>query len=93
MPTLTVELTEEAYQNALALPVAERERLIVNMFTTARNEPPSDEGDGYDELPDPELTAEDLASIGRGIADYEAGRVIPAEEVFARARERYGWTK
>ena len=88
MPTLTVtvDLTEEAYQNAITLPVAERERMVANIFTTARNEP-------SDELPDPELTAEDLASIGRGIADYEAGRIIPAEEVFARARERYGWNK
>ena len=92
MPTLniSVDLTAEAYERAIALSPAERERMVANMFSTARNEQSDSE---RDELPDEELTPEDLASIGRGFDDMDAGRVHDGEQVFAEMRERFGWKK
>ncbi len=39
MPTLTVELSEEEYANALAVPAEERRRKISAAFATERNVP------------------------------------------------------
>ena len=41
MPTLTVELSDEEYANALALPADERRRKISAVFATARDAPGS----------------------------------------------------
>jgi len=38
-----------------------------------------------DELPDDELTAEDLAAIGAGLADMDAGRTLSLAEASAHA--------
>jgi hypothetical protein len=43
------------------------------------------------EHPSSEEQAEVRAAIERGLADVEAGRVRPADEVMAELREQYGW--
>ena len=37
MPILTIDLPEEAYQNAISLPAEERERVVIDAFATARD--------------------------------------------------------
>ena len=44
----------------------------------------------HDEILDFALSPEEVAAIGGGLADEAAGRLVDADEVFARLRERYG---
>lgn len=81
MPKLIIDLPEETYQNAMAFSPAERERMIVNTFHTAKNEKPDF---------DRETNEADLEAIGRGIEDAKAGRVSRGEDVLARLQERFG---
>ncbi|RYZ91550.1 MAG: hypothetical protein EOP06_06840 [Proteobacteria bacterium] len=80
MPSITIELTDEEYQTAQALPKSEQRRAVMlaaNEYATARNESPD------------ELTSEaELVAIGEGLADLDAGRVIDGETVFAELRAR-----
>lgn len=51
-------------------------------------------GDSRDDWIDQDITLEELshedrAAVEEGLADIEAGRIYPAEEVFAELRERY----
>lgn len=89
MPTLIIDLTEEAYQNSLSLPVKERNRVASNAveiaFSTAKML--QDEEDDYD----PPTNEEHLASIGRGLQDIEEGRFKDGKVFFAELREKYGW--
>ena len=57
-----------------------REEAIVTALQIVRH---VDSGDGKPFDP------ETLAAIEEGIADAEAGRLIPAEQVFAELRHRY----
>jgi hypothetical protein len=78
MPTLTIELTETAYREAIALSESERSRIASNAFAIARNAP-------SDEEPTSE---EDIIAIGEAFADLDAGRVIDGDTVFANLRAR-----
>jgi len=91
MPTLTVtvELPEEAYRNAIALPAAERERRVAALFATASNLPADDL---TDESTDYQLTPEDLAAIGRGIAESDAGMGRDGDSLFAEIYAKRGWS-
>ncbi|MBC8138791.1 MAG: hypothetical protein H8F28_23165 [Fibrella sp.] len=82
MPTLTIDLPETAYRAALALSPEERSRRVSKVVL---NDHWEDE--------EPELTEEDYAAIGRGLENMKAGRTTPAEVVFARLREKHGFSK
>lgn len=101
MPTFSVELPESVYQRALALPKQEQERIANIAFSIATDSPVEATGDSEavwltkEELNalDIPLTEEDIAAIGRGIADADAGRSEPGWEALARMRGEMGWTK
>jgi len=101
MPTLSVELTESVYQRAIALTKQEQERIANVAFSVATDRPIEADGDSeavwltQEELNalDIPLTEDDLAAIGRGIADADAGRSEPGWEALARMRGEMGWTK
>lgn len=86
MPTLTIDLPDAAYRAAVALPEADLSRLIAHAIEW--------EDEEYEDptLPDYDrpTNAADLETIGRGLEDVAAGRVIPGDVVFARLQERFG---
>ena len=47
--------------------------------------------DSFDETPDPAAESAWTQELERRLADFESGRVkgVPAEEVFAKLREKY----
>lgn len=69
---------------------------LVIIWVRNRNGP---DGHGHEQLfvlepaADSEPDEEDLAAIGRGLADMDAGRTVPGEAAFARLREKYGFVK
>jgi len=79
MPTLTIDLPETAYQAALALSPFERARRISKVVLS---------DDWEDD--EPELTEEDYAAIGEGLAQLERGERTPGAVVFDRIRTKYG---
>ena len=82
---IVLNLTETAYRDALALPPPERARVIALGITAVLAVAAPE--------PETEPTEDDLAAIGRGIADADAGRTGPGEIAFARLREKYGFPK
>lgn len=88
MPTLTLDLPEAAYRAALAFDPAERVRLATATFIAAEATLPDEEDN-----PQPELTEEDLASIGQGLAELARGEGTSGEIVFARLRAKHGFPK
>lgn len=101
MPTLSVELPESVYRRVITLSKQEQERIANVAFSVATDIPiePTDDSDAVwltrEELKalDIPLTEDDIAAIGRGIADADAGRGQPAEEFFAEIRKEMDWTK
>ena len=88
MPTLTLDLPDAAYQAALAFDPAERVRLATVTFIAAEATLPDEK---YN--PQPELSEEDYAAIGEGLAQLERGEGTPGEIVFARLRAKHGFPK
>ena len=88
MSTLTIDLPETAYQAVMEHSPEERERIIVAAFTGDKDRLLRSERDEQ-----PELSEEDFAAIGRGLADIEAGRTEPGAVVFDRIRAKYGLRK
>jgi len=86
VPILTVELSDEIYQNAIALPADERERRVSAVFAVAVNLPAEDET-----KPDyhRETNEADLIAIGYGLKAEAEGRVEKGEVVFTRLMERF----
>ena len=82
---IVLNLSEVAYHDVLALPPPERARVIAlgitAMLAVAAPEPET------------EPTEADLAAIGRGISDADAGRTVPGGIAFARLHEKYGFPK
>jgi predicted transcriptional regulator len=82
--TLTLHLPDDLAARLATLPQDE-----VNAFAVAAladlvsNGLESNGNEGDDELTPGELTPDDLAAIGAGLADLDAGRVKPAAAVFA----------
>ncbi len=101
MPTLSVELPESVYRRVIALTKQEQERIANVAFSVATDSPIETPGDSEAVWLTPEelnaldipLTEEDLAAIGRGVADADAGRSEPGWEALARLRGEMGWTK
>lgn len=87
MPTLTLDLPDAAYQAALAFDPAERIRLATATFIAAEATLP----DEYD--PQPELSEEDYAAIGEGLAQLARGEGTPGAIVFDRIRAKHGLAK
>ena len=83
MQTLTIRLPDTAYRAALAFTPAERERLFAVAITTAHAALDEEEAD-YDR----ETNEDDLAAIGRSLADEAAGRIIPGDVVLAALVEQ-----
>ena len=77
MPTLTVELPDKVYRAALSVEPDERVRLVSEAFNNA----------------EPELTENDYAAIGEGLAQMKRGEGTPGHIVFARLREKYGFPR
>ena len=75
MTAITLHLPDDLAARLAALPDETRDALAADAVAAGMED--------ADELPDDELTAEDLAAIGAGLADMDAGRVRPAAEVFA----------
>jgi len=74
MRTVTLELPDNIADQLEAMPPDRRNRYATAAITEKLDaEPP--------------LSQEDLNAIGRGIADVEAGRVVPLEDVIAEMRE------
>jgi hypothetical protein len=83
MPTLTIDLPESAYRDALTFDPKERARLVAIMFSTARSIELETEPDYHRETDEA-----DLEAIGRGIAAAARGDVVPGDVVFAQLREQ-----
>jgi hypothetical protein len=79
--TLKVQVPDELAARWEALPEAEREQLaaeaLLDAFALADEE--GEEGDGPASYP---LTPEDIASLGRGFADADAGRGVDGATFF-----------
>ena len=89
--TLTIELPEAVYNDALHFAPAERSRIAAAAFVAARMI--EDDEWTSEEEPDRETNEADLIAIGEGLADMKAGRTRSGEEVFAEMRERISkWT-
>ncbi len=80
MRAITIEVPEELAERWEALPAEQR-----NYFAVAALESALSEVEGQ-----PTLSEEDLAAIGRGLADADAGRTEDADTVFADLRQRVG---
>lgn len=83
MQNLMIRLPDAAYRAALSFSPAERERLFAVAITTAHAALEDDEEPDFDR----ETNEADLESIGRGLADLEAGRTIPGDVVLAALME------
>ena len=82
------ELPQSTYRAILTLAPEERSHTAFIGLTVAfaAAEDASDAND-------PELTEDDYAVIGRGLAAMDAGDVIPGAEVFAELRAKHGFAK
>ncbi|MBC8142335.1 MAG: hypothetical protein H7Y38_12935 [Armatimonadetes bacterium] len=84
---LIIDLPRSAYNRMLSLSPDDRAHFAAIGLTAAYNAADDDEDD------DTEPTEEDYAAIGRGLADMDAGRVSPANEVFNAIRAKHGFAK
>jgi predicted transcriptional regulator len=84
MITITLDLPDDLAATLQAMPADERNHFATAALSAAIN----DEDD--EENKPPVWTQEDLDSIGRGLADADAGRFVDAETVFANLRKRVG---
>ncbi|GAB4468248.1 MAG: hypothetical protein OHK0029_40550 [Armatimonadaceae bacterium] len=74
MATITLEVPDEIAEGLQQIPKHELAQYLSEIV------------EDYELLPP--LSPEDLESIGRGLADADAGRVVPADVVFARLKQR-----
>jgi len=74
MRTVTLELPDNIADQLEAMPPEERNQVATDALTD-KLEPPY------------QLTQKDKEDLKRSFEDVRAGRVVPAEEVYARARE------
>ena len=89
--TITIELTPEQEEQLRAAAVARGQDLngyAVTVLTEAAREAGDEVGAWWDSLSDEEREAERV-HLARGLADIDAGRTHPAEEVYARIRTKY----
>jgi hypothetical protein len=86
--TLRVQLPDELAARWEALPEDEREQFALDAlsdaFTAIDEEAEDEEQTSYP------LTPEDIASLGRGFADADAGRVRDGREFLAELRQQLG---
>jgi hypothetical protein len=88
--TLTVELPAELERRLRAMPESERQRFAVAALSDwlAALEEVETEGDPHDVLraANRSLTAEELESLGRSLADGDAGREVEGDIFFSELR-------
>lgn len=83
MKTLTITISDEAAQ---AL-----ERAVAGGSHTAEQVASRVVEDAYAADFGDDLTADDIAAIEEGLADFEQGRTIPHEQVVAETRKKFEW--
>lgn len=83
--TLTLDLPDDLANELMSMPEAERNRYVAVAMVRGADLV-VDEND-QDIAPTSE---EDLAAIGRGLADSDAGRVMDADTFFAQMRRELG---
>jgi predicted transcriptional regulator len=82
MKTLTITISDEAAE-ALSKAVAGGKHTAEQIASHVVEAAYAPDWADFDE--------QDIAAIEEGLADLEAGRVIPHEEVIAEVRKKYGW--
>jgi predicted transcriptional regulator len=88
MTTITLTIPDDLAVTLAAMPEHERNHFAVAALQTAIEEMPETQEE-LAALVGP-LTPEDIASLGRGFADADAGRYVDPETVFANLRKRVG---
>ena len=86
--TLTLDLPEDLANELMLLPEAERNRRAAKVLIESKAEIATDSDEESDDLPP--LSPEDLESVGRGLADADAGRFVDPETVYAKLRKQVG---
>ena len=81
MPTLTIELPEDAYRAAIAFLPSERTRLVTTTFLAAGSVLPSEDED-------PVTSADHIAAIGQAIAEEKAGLTLDGDAFMADLRQK-----
>jgi predicted transcriptional regulator len=87
--TLTIELPPELAAQLAALPDDERNRFAVAALSAALSDPDMGIADAWWEGLTDEEQAEERRIVAESSAAGDAGRVSPAEDVYARLRARY----
>jgi hypothetical protein len=93
MAKITLKLPDDLAATLLALPEEERSQFAVALMRDGLAYREEDERPETQEelavLAGPP-TPEDIVSLGRGLADADAGRLVNAETVFANLRAKAG---
>lgn len=88
--TVSISISDTAKALADALVASGRFATVDEAVEAAiwRLDPPSEKED--EDLSRLDLSPEDRDAIAEGLADAKAGRLIPAEEIYAELRTRFG---